>query len=125
MTSVSVCVMCRVRPSTNAREHWARRARRVKEERARTSMVLRSRLGAYPQLPVRVTLTRCYPQGSGCRPYDDDNLASALKPIRDEVAAWMDVDDAPGHPVEWVCAQERGERDRPHYVRIEIAEVRR
>lgn len=37
---------------------------------------------------------------------DDDNLARACKAVRDEVAAWLGVDD--GDPrISWVTAQEK------------------
>lgn len=35
---------------------------------------------------------------------DGDNLANALKPVRDEIADWLGVDDADGR-VRWECGQ--------------------
>lgn len=35
---------------------------------------------------------------------DGDNLANALKPVRDELAAWLGVDDADGR-IRWECGQ--------------------
>lgn len=40
---------------------------------------------------------------------DDDNLARACKAVRDEVAAWLGVDDRDPR-VTWVCAQEKAPR---------------
>ena len=36
--------------------------------------------------------------------FDDDNLANALKPVRDEVADWLGIDDGDGR-VRWECGQ--------------------
>lgn len=38
------------------------------------------------------------------RYFDDDNLANALKPVRDEVADWLGVDDGDGR-IRWECGQ--------------------
>ena len=40
---------------------------------------------------------------------DDDNLADALKYVRDAVADYLGVDDGPAGPVRWVPAQEAGD----------------
>lgn len=105
--TVSLTVPVVVRGTLNSREHWAARHRRVKGERAtvrrwldlfeRTApLVLRRR--------VRITLTRL---GGG--KLDSDNLVSAFKGARDEIAAWLGLDDAdPGF--QWVYAQEPGRR---------------
>lgn len=59
-------------------------------------------LAAPLALPVVVVMTRV-----GIRPLDTDNLARALKAVRDEVAAWLRVDDA-DRRVRWVCRQRAG-----------------
>jgi len=59
-------------------------------------------LAAPLTLPVVVVMTRV-----GIRPLDTDNLARALKAVRDEVAAWLGVDDA-DRRVRWVCRQRAG-----------------
>jgi len=46
-----------------------------------------------------VTLTAYLP-----RYLDSDNLVGALKPVRDEIAEWMGVDDA-DHRILWECEQ--------------------
>ena len=58
-----------------------------------------------------VTLTRIAPSNG----LDDDNLAGALKAVRDEVAAWLGVDDKDRATVRYEYEQERG----PWDVRIE------
>jgi hypothetical protein len=72
--------------SLNSREHWRPKAARVKRERGMVRLVLGSR--EPPPLPVRVTLTRC-----SVGMLDDDNAVGAMKAVRDEVAAWLGIDD--------------------------------
>ena len=64
--------------------------------------------------PLRVTLTRLSP-----RQLDSDNLAAALKNIRDGVAEFLGVDDA-AVLVEWHYWQEKSDR---HGVRVQLAKV--
>lgn len=86
----------------NAREHWCARARRVRSERDVTAWALRK--AAKPAPPLVVTLTRIAPSNG----VDDDNLAGSLKAVRDEVAAWLGVDDKLRDVVRYQYAQERG-----------------
>jgi hypothetical protein len=51
-----------------------------------------------------VLLTRVGPTNG----LDDDNLASALKAVRDEVAKWLGVDDRDRLKVRYRYAQRRG-----------------
>lgn len=100
--TLSVRVPQLVPPSLNhggGREHWAARARRVAKERmmVRLALSVQSR----PKLPLLVTLTRCAP-----RQLDSDNAVGALKAVRDEVAAWLGVDDR-DERIEWVVAQSK------------------
>ena len=83
----------------NQREHWRQRAVRVKAERTITSwsLVRETR----PDLPVAVTLTR-----EAERAMDTDGLAASFKGVRDEVAAWLGLDDADPR-VEWRYAQRK------------------
>lgn len=82
----------------NRREHWAVKAKRVKKERDVTRRVLPRKWPGAPVLVVR--LTRCSP-----RELDSDNLAGALKGIRDQVASWLRIDDG-SSLVEWRYSQE-------------------
>lgn len=102
----------------NERGRWFAGARRTKEHRRLVHLHLRTRRA--PSLPAVVTLVRIAPQ-----PLDDDNLARALKAIRDEVAVWLNpkrdkhgrcVGDDRDPRVTWQVAQERG----PHAVRIVV-----
>lgn len=75
--------------ASNKREGWRARARRVREERdgVRTAWLAAGR----PRLPVPCVVRL---ERRGPRRLDDDNLRSALKGVRDEVAAILGVDDA-------------------------------
>lgn len=83
--------------SSNSREHWARKARRVKAERSAAYMMM-------PNIkpPCVVTMTRVAP-----RRLDDDNLRGCLKAVRDGIAQRLGIDDA-DPVVEWRYAQESG-----------------
>lgn len=78
----------------NAREHWAVRTRRVRREREAVYVALLDHRGArawrrgWKRTPLIVTLTRVGP-----RAIDFDNAISGLKGVRDELAAWLGVDD--------------------------------
>ncbi|MBY0438781.1 MAG: hypothetical protein K2W80_11355 [Burkholderiales bacterium] len=86
----------------NAREHHMARSRRVKQERRQTGLVLLT--CTRPQLPCTVLLTRIAPSNG----LDDDNLAGALKGVRDQIAEWLGVDDRHRDRVAYRYAQERG-----------------
>lgn len=111
--SVTLVVPLRVVSAANAREHWAVRSRRVEAERLTVRGAFSAANLTHPPYFVRaaVTLTRL-----GGRRWDDDNNVSGLKGVRDEVAAWLRVDD--GDPrVAFGYAQEPG---GPCGVRIEL-----
>ena len=93
----------------NARVHWARRARRTREQR-RAALAAQGR----PPLPAVITLTRL-----ASRKLDSDNLATALKAVRDGVADALNLDDG-DERLDWRYAQEKAPRG--HYaVRVEIS----
>lgn len=86
--------------NVSQREHWAVKHKRTKRTRAAVSDALRG-FGLRPSLPCTVTITRCAP-----RRLDSDNAVRAAKAVRDEVAAWLGVDDADPR-ITWRYAQER------------------
>ncbi len=87
-------------PSTpNLREHWAAKAKRAASQKA-AARLLCPRWTSGPLLCVR--LTRVAP-----RALDSDNLAGALKSVRDGIASWLKVDDA-SPLVTWEYTQEKG-----------------
>ena len=97
-----ILVPIRTAPGMNVREHWRARSRRVKAERMAVAWLLKQERS--PLLPCSVLLTRLSPRGR----LDDDNLPGSLKAIRDEVAAWLAVDDRHDHIVKYRYAQARG-----------------
>ncbi len=116
-TSWVVELPIRTVSGANVREHHHVRARRVKRERSAAALLLR-------QLPIAairchrivcVRFTRVAPRmlDSG------DNLPSAMKGIRDEVASVLGVSDAVSGGVTWAYSQERG-KVREYAVRVTI-----
>ena len=101
----------------NRREHWAKKARRAKDQRNVTAMVLRSKAiitgAALDRFHHVVKITRIAP-----RKLDTDNLARAMKACRDGVADWLGIDDADTR-VTWEYGQERG-GVREYAVRVEV-----
>jgi hypothetical protein len=90
-------------------EHPGSRARRVRAERAAVREALAgSKLAPGPWL---VRLVRLAP-----RRLDDDNATSSMKAVRDEVAAWLGVDDRDPR-VRFLVEQERA---KSYGVRIEV-----
>ena len=98
--------------SLNVREHWARKAARVKRERNLVTLVLRGTVAAQMMLvaPLVVTITRVGP-----RRLDDDNATGSAKACRDAIAAVLGVDDRDPR-VRWQVTQAAG----PYAVRIAI-----
>lgn len=82
-----ISIPLRTNRGQNSREHWRARARRVKAEKLAVAWALTAE--ARPELPCVVVLTRTAPSNG----LDDDNLAGALKAVRDAVAEWLGVDD--------------------------------
>lgn len=72
----------------------------MKAERQSTAWTVAGKVP--PALPCTVLLTRVSP-GNGL---DDDNLRGSLKGVRDEVAAWLGVDDR-SPLVTWAYDQRR------------------
>jgi hypothetical protein len=77
----------------------------VKAERVAVAWHLTQHRRRYgkPAVPCSVLLTRLAPSNG----LDDDNLVSSLKSVRDEVAAWLGVDDKDRMTVRYRYAQRR------------------
>ena len=100
MSAVLVTVPIRLESVANKREHWARKARRVKSERDAVGWILGNH--PRPALPGVVALTRVAP-----RELDGDNLQAAFKAVRDAVATFLGVAD--NHAgIRWEYAQRSG-----------------
>ncbi len=100
--------------AANAHEHWRTRSGRVKKERLVVWAELK-KVKLLPTLPVSVKMTRVSP-----RMLDGDNLQSAFKAVRDEIAAAFKIDDN-SVLIEWLYSQEKGKEYR---VRIEIESLK-
>lgn len=89
----------------NARLHWAARAKRVKQQRGTTALVVAAELairGRNIKPPCVVTIVRFGPTSG----LDDDNLVSSQKAVRDGIAEAFGLDDAdPG--LTWRYEQRR------------------
>ena len=100
------------------RQHWSVSARKTAKQRLDVSRCLtqlprpRLHLDVQPNT-FTVTLTRIF-----VGTLDDDNLRGALKGVRDEVAAWIGLDDRDAR-IRWVYGQITCERGR-WAVKIEV-----
>jgi len=115
---VRVLLPLRTWSEPNVRVHWAKRARRVREQRSDARTLVRAALSHEAWKSLRsgearivVTLTRIGP-----RTLDSDNLAASLKAVRDGIADAIALDD--GDPrFDWRYAQKKG---KPYAVTVEI-----
>lgn len=99
---ISLDLEMELKSETNQREHWSKKARRVKAQREHVFWAFKAERPEKPELPVYVKLTRIAP-----RRFDDDNLRSAFKAVRDQVSEWLGVDDADSR-VEWLYEDRKG-----------------
>lgn len=101
----------------NTRSHPQVRATRARRQRETVTAHLACR---YPiRRPPRVHRVRLVRLGE--RALDTDNLAGALKAVRDAVAAWLGVDDGLRGGIVWEVDQEPHKRHRNQpAVRIEL-----
>lgn len=84
----------------NTRMHWRYVATLKKKQREATKACLKD--ATIPPLPLLVTITRIGP-----KILDDDNLASACKYVRDEIARAVGVDDG-SNQYTWRYEQVKG-----------------
>jgi hypothetical protein len=99
----------------NIREHWAVRARRAKRQRGMARLATaRAIADALNQIDgAEIHLVRI-----GARALDTDNLARALKAVRDGIADAIGIDDG-DERLAWTYGQQRGERGK-YSVLVEI-----
>lgn len=103
----------------NARGHWSKRARRARAQRRMAGMITSSEMVRYlcdnpmdSMTVFRIKLTRI---GKG--KMDSDNLAGAMKAIRDGIAEAIGIDDGDDR-MRWEYGQEIG---KLYSVRVEIS----
>lgn len=115
-TSLKVTMPLRTYSEANRREHWAARMTRVRNQRALAYIYVQDNdpLRAWSlNGRIEISLVRV-----ASRALDSDNLASALKAVRDGVADALGRND--GDPcITWNYSQEKGKRGE-YAVRIEI-----
>ena len=102
----TITIPIRLVNETNAREHWAVRAKRSKLQRAGTfTFINRARKYVVPELlnspPWIITISRI-----GKRKMDSDNLAISAKHVRDGIADALEVNDGDESKVKWEYKQE-------------------
>lgn len=90
----------------NLREHWSARARRTKAQRSMTYLCCRNTIARGEELPNPPCVVRLIRQSP--RALDTDNLSSAFKAVRDEVAKMLGVDDRHSEIVSYEYLQRRG-----------------
>lgn len=117
---IAITLPIRLISESNSRSHWAKRAKRVHEQRclARMAVNVPAVLSFHVTSPhvcgwyvgmteqqaqeLTVTLTRIAP-----RPLDSDNTVSSCKAVRDGIADALGIDDRDKR-VTWCYAQRRG-----------------
>lgn len=99
----------------NNRDHWATKMiRKNSQQNAFRALWRNSK--AKVNLPAVIIFTRY-----SCKVLDDDNLRSAFKAIRDQLAKEIGVDDG-SQLITFAYCQEKINK-RQHYFEIEIREV--
>ena len=108
--SLSISVPIRLVSEANAHEHWRKRCARANGQRNAVRSVLWATLGSLAGRrrldewgSARVLITRVAP-----RSLDSDNAVGSCKHVRDEIAAWLGVDDR-NPRVTWDVEQRKGE----------------
>ena len=99
----------------NSHVHWRTKAGKVTRERHLTRLVLGPPRSW--EWPIVVTITRVSP-----RALDTAGLASALKGVEDEVAAWLGVDDGQAEragQVLWIKTWERASKTNAVTIEVE------
>jgi len=95
----ALTIPIRTRSEANQREHWAVKAKRVKQQRTATALFWQSGLKQaeriaiaqatdLPNTRLNVALWRIAP-----RALDDDNLVRSFKAVRDELCKQLCLDD--------------------------------
>lgn len=102
----TVVVPVRTVSELNRHEHWRLRQKRAKAQHEAVHVGVLAWVQRYQQGivrcgPMHIHLTRIAP-----RKLDTDNLAGALKHVRDAVAKFLGVDDGDEERVTWSVGQE-------------------
>ena len=117
-----VKIPIKIASEANSNDHWRLKSKRHKIQKA----IVRSYMKTLnlPALPATVTMTRYAP-----RPYDDDNIRSAFKYVRDAVSEYI-LEEVDGRKYQagradndprltWVYAQEKTVQEE-YYITIQV-----
>jgi hypothetical protein len=114
LINLAIALPIRTESELNRRDHWAAAAARKKAQQREVEIGLKRLFSVFRvELPCVVRLTRI-----GAEILDDDNLASAFKAIRDQIAKLIKVDDG-SDMVRWQYDQV-ADRRFGYGVKIEI-----
>jgi len=103
----------RLQSLSNQRLHWAALSSQKKKQRIAVRWALAGKVT--PLLDAEIAEVQLHRIGN--RQLDDDNLGTAFKSVRDEVAAALGSDDGPKAPIKWSYSQEQG---KEYGIRITI-----
>lgn len=103
----------------NRRDHWAKKARRVKAQRHIAFVQTLSEAGSLrrPAGDVRLYITLCR---VAPRIMDTDNLAGAMKAVRDGIAEALGIDDG-DERITWDYEQRKPMKGEQQAVEVIIA----
>lgn len=110
MSTVTITIPIKtVSEANRSRDPWYVKQKRVRQQRLITMMTLKPALKQLQLLPLdRSKIEQICVQFTRLSPgiLDDDNLSSAFKAIRDEVAKQLGIDD--GSPIyKWAYGQQK------------------
>lgn len=121
--NITAKIPVRMVNGANAREHWAVKAKRAKDQRraARNMLadempvwVVATSLAIRKDPPITITITR-----RGGRRMDDDGLTISAKHVRDGIADWLGIDDGDKR-LTWVVKQDKAPRGQ-HWVDVVVS----
>lgn len=101
---LTVFAQVRLISEANRKDHWGTKLRR-KQEQGKAMMAAFFGVPKWTRFPCVVRLVRLFRKQD--KPMDGDNLQRACKKVRDDVAAWLGLDDADPR-IRWAYAQEPG-----------------
>lgn len=102
---ITLSIPVHTESEANVREHWAKKAKRVRQQReaAFWAAMIARRKSPIPASMV-IVLVRVAP-----RPLDGDNLQASMKAIRDGIAEGLDLrGDRESAVLNWLYEQRKG-----------------
>jgi hypothetical protein len=124
--SIEFDLVTKIEPNTRfaSRAGMFAKSRRIKEQRAVVRTMLEAHFAALPRsvcgAPNRIEVQFARLSPGGNRPDEWENLRAALKAVKDEVAAWIGLDDKEGAGITWLEPVQIQAPPHVYRVRIEI-----